>query len=222
MAVGDVYRAKVTAEGREGEWSMTFHYQELTSGSLSISTKALSQGLAEHLTPTLRACLSSEHEVSRYQVDKLGGTVVPNATFSLPPATRIGTQVGAALPASSPVVLKLLQSFFPAKSNGQVWMSGVPADAALGSVLIGAYSGGVLSVFLMQLAQNVPEPSAGEGLWRLVVLSRKFLEENPEDFEGASAVVEATGFDPRLGRMRSRGFGGRRRKKKEEEVPPPE
>jgi len=221
MAVDDIFRVRVTAEGREGEWLMTFHYQELTPSNLGIATKQLSESVAEHLTPELRACISSEHEVSRFQADKLSGTKIPNSTFSLIAASRPGTQLGAALPAHRPAVLKLFQSFFPQKSNGQVWMSGVPSNQVLGSVILDAYFTGVLGTFLLKLAANVPEVSAGEGLWRLVVLSRKHLIANPGDFVGAAAVVDATGADPRLGRMRSRRFGGRRRGPAPLNPPPP-
>ncbi len=211
MAVGDLLRCQIIAEGRESEWSMTFHYQELTPANQGLVTKQLSEGLAEHITPTLRACLSNEHQVSRVKVDKVSGTPSPNNTFSLPIALRVGTQAGGALPSNSPVSLSLFQSVFGQASNGRFWMSGVPSNQVLGSVLLDAYALGVLSAFLNQLAVNVSEVSGGEGLWRIGVFSRKFLAENPGDFEGAFAALVATGFDPRIGRMRSRRFGGRRR-----------
>lgn len=211
MAVGDVYRVKCTAEGREGEWCMTWHYQTLTEPSLNLSTKQLAESVAEHLTPTLVALLSSEHQVSRFQADKLSGTRLPNATFSLIPANRVGAQLGAALPAASAVQGKILQSLFPAGSNGHFWISGIPADKVVGSVLDGTYAVTEISNFIIQLFANVEEVSAGDGLWRLGVLSRKFLAANPGDYEGAFADAVVTGFDTRLGRMRSRRFGGRRR-----------
>ena len=223
MAVADVFRVKMSGEGREGEWCMTFHYQELTPANGGISTKQLSEGVADHLTEELRACLSNEHQVARWKVDKLSGTKTPNATFSLVEASRVGLQAGAALPAHRPAVVKLFQVLFPPKSDGQVWMSGIPGVQVNGSVMISAYLLGPMAAFLAKLNTNVPEPSAGEGLWRIVVLSRKFLLANPGDFAGAAADVASTGVDSRLGRMESRRFGGKRRKKivVEEEPPPP-
>jgi hypothetical protein len=201
---------------------MTWHYQTLTEPSLTLQTKALSEALAEHLTPTLRAMLSDEHQVSRFTVDKLGGTRIPNSTFSLLAANRVGTQVGAALPASAAIQGKLFQTLFTKRSNGHFWISGIPADKVVGSVLDGTYGITEVSNFMIALVANVAEVSAGDGLWRIGVLSRKFLIENPGDYQGALADVVLTGFDIRLGRMRSRRFGGRRRTKKEEEEEPPE
>jgi hypothetical protein len=218
MAVADVYRVKCTCEGREGEWHMTWHYQTLTEASLNIGTKQLSESVAEHLTPTLRAMLSSQHQVSRFTADKLSGTRHPNATFSLSAANRVGTQAGAALPAGQAIPGKLLQSVFPPGSNGHFHISGIPGDKVVGSVVDATYGITEVANFLIQLRANVEEVSSGDGLWRIGVLSRKYLLANPGDYEGAFADVELTGWDVRIGRMRSRRFGGRRRTKKPIEV----
>jgi hypothetical protein len=189
---------------------MTWHYQTLTEASLNIGTKQLSESVAEHLTPTLVAMLSKDHQVSRFQADKLSGTRHPNATFSLSPANRVGTQAGASLPAGQAIPGKLLQTHFPAASNGHFHISGIPQDKVVGSVVDGTYGITEVANFLIKLGNNVEEVSAGDGLWRIGVLSRKFLVENPGDYEGAFADVVITGWDVRIGRMRSRRFGGRR------------
>lgn len=90
MAVSDVFRVKMTGEGREGEWCMTFHYQTLTQPSLGIGTERLALSVSAILTPLLRACLSSSHAVARWSADKLSGTTVPGATHSEVPASRVG------------------------------------------------------------------------------------------------------------------------------------
>jgi hypothetical protein len=97
-------------------------------------------------------------------------------------------------------------------------MSGVAADDTLGNVALAGYTSSVIQTFAGDLLANVEEQS-GDGLWALMILSTKFLNENPGDYEGASADVIQVGFDPRVGMMRSRRYGGRRRKKT---VPPPE
>lgn len=218
MAVADLYRVKIKGEGREGEWQMNLHYQELTEPTSAPGPDALAEGAAEHFTGVIRAALSSTHQVSRFVVDKISGTKQPSANFSLVEASRVGTQTPLALPASSPVRFILLQVVFDQASNGQVFMSGVPADQVLGNVCLAAYTTGVIAAIQGDLLAEVEEDS-GDGLWRLVVFSRKFLLENPGDFEGATADVTAIGFDPRVGTMRSRRFGGRRRKKTV--IPPP-
>lgn len=211
MAVDDVFRTKCSVEGREGEWHMTWHHQELTPASLGIATAQLAEGLSDHISATLRACLSKDHQISRFQVDKLSGTKTPNSTFSPIEANRVGLELGEALPASSAVHCTIGQTLFDPASNGKFHLSGVPADQVTGSVLDAAYQLTPISNFLIQIHANVPEPSAGDGLWRLGVLSRKFLLANPGDYVGAFADAVTIGFSPRLGRMRSRGFGGRRR-----------
>jgi hypothetical protein len=117
--------------------------------------------------------------------------------------------------ANSPIVFRLLQSLFSPKSNGQVWMSGVPVDQTVGGTLLGAYSDGVVKDIRDNLIVDMEEQPSGAGLWRIVVLSQLFLETDPTNFAGASAPVEAASHDVNLGMMRSRQFGGRRR------LPPP-
>lgn len=218
MAVADVYRVKVKGEGREGEWQMNFHYRELTVPTADPGPDALALGVAEHLTGSLRACVSSSNQISRWDVDKLSGTKEPAASHALVAASRVGLRSAVALPASKPLRFLLLQAVFPSASNGQVFMSGVAADDTLGNVALAGYTSGPVQTFAGDLLANVEEDS-GDGLWGLIVLSRKFLIENPGDYEGASADVIQVGFDPRVGMMRSRRFGGRRRTKTI--IPPP-
>lgn len=222
MAVEDVYRVRMIAEGREGEWNMTFHYQELTEAENGLGTEALASACAISLTPVLVAAMSSSNQVSRWTCDKLGPPKVPGSTFSLLAASRVGLLSDKAMPANSPIVFQLLQTLFTPKSNGQVWMSGVPADKTVGGTMLAAYSDGVVKDIRDNLIVNVEEQPSGDGLWRLVVLSRLFLETDPTNFPGAAAVVVGATHDVNLGMMRSRGFGGRRRlPPKPEEEPPP-
>ncbi len=218
MAVADVYRVRVKGEGREGEWQMNFHYRELTVPTMAPGPDALAEGVNDHLTAELRACISSSHQVSRWDVDKLSVVREPAASFSAVAASRVGLRSAVALPASKPLRFLLLQSAFSSASNGQVFMSGVAADDTLGNVALAAYTSSVIQTFADTLITDVEE-SSGDGLWGLIVLSRKFLAANPGDYEGASADVVQIGFDPRVGTMRSRRFGGRRRTPAA--IPPP-
>lgn len=213
MAVADVYRVRMTAEGREGEWSITLHYQELTEPSLAPGPDALAEGVAEHLTGVISACLATSHQVSRWRVDKLSGTKAPAAHFSLAQSSRGGTNSPLSLPASVAMRFQIFQLVFDQASNGGFHLSGIPADQVLGNVAIAAYTTGVVAAFAGDLLAEVEEESGGDGLWRLGVLSRKFLLANPGDFAGAFADAVSIGFDARTGTMRSRRFGGRRRTK---------
>jgi hypothetical protein len=197
---------------------MNFHYRELTVPTQDPGPDALALGVAEHLTNAVRACISSSHQISRWDVDKVSGAKEPAASHSLIEASRVGLRTLLALPASKPIRLLLLQSVFSPASNGQVFLSGIPAVDVVGNVATSAYISGPIQSLTGDLLANVEEDS-GDGLWGLIVLSRKFLIENPGDYEGASADVIQVGVDPRVGMMRSRRFGGRRRTKTV--IPPP-
>jgi len=212
MAVDDIYRLKVTGEGREGEWCMTFHMQTLTDASLGLDSHRLAHAAATVWTPLFVACMSSAHSIARFKTDKIHGAVSPSAQHSLIPASRVGTLGALALPANSTMVIKIGQTLFDANRNGQVWMSGLNQDSVLGSVLTSAFRTGVVQTMLDGILANLPEQSAGAGLWRLVVLSRKHIKDNPGDILGAAADAVTTSVDARVGMMRSRSFGGRRRK----------
>lgn len=219
MAVADVFRCKMVGETREGEFSMNFHWQELTSASLAISTTALAEALSAALTPIIRAAIASTAIVNRWTADKLSGTKVPASSFSEASGSRVGTLGADALPANSPLKFNLGQALFSAKSNGRVWLSGIPTAQMLGSVIIPGYASGAVAAVSAALLADIAEVSAGDGLWRLVVLSRKFLLANPGDYAGAAADVLSVQADPRIAMMKSRTFGGKR--KNPAPVPPP-
>jgi hypothetical protein len=220
MAVNDVYRAKMIGEGREGEWQMTLHYKELTPAENGLATDVLALSLATSLTPVIRAALASSHQVSRWVVSKLGFPRAPASAFSLTSTNRVGLRGAKAHAASSPLVIQMQQEVFDAKSNGQVWLSGVPIDGTVSGTLLGTYNDGVVKDILDNLLVEVEEQPSGEGLWALVVLSQKYLDANPGDYNGATAPVLSLTNDPRLGMMRSRQFGGRKRVPKPEPPPP--
>lgn len=216
MAVDDVYRCKMIGEGREGEWCMTWHYKEATPAEFGLSTTQIALAAATTLTPVIRAALAASHQVSRFVVSKLGVPRVPATTFSLSSTNRVGLRGAKAHAASSPVVIQFLQVQFDSKRNGQVWLSGIPIDGTVAGTLLALYSDTEIKNVRDNLIVDLEEQPSGAGLWKLVVLSPLFLVQNPGDFSGAAAPVVGASHDPRLGMMRSRGFGGRRRKKKEE------
>ena len=211
MAVDDVFRVRMIGETREGEFSLNMHYQELTAASLAISSEALAEALSDQLTPEVIACMATSASVSRWVVDKLSGTRHPGSTFSEVAASRVGTFGPNALPANTAIKFNFGQILFAAKSNGRVWLSGIPTTGVLGSVVTAAYRDGVIASLAAALLTNITEVSAGDGLWRLVVVSQKWLDANPGDYVGAAADVVTVQADPRVAMMRSRTFGGRRR-----------
>ncbi len=213
MAVEDIYRMQVIGEGREGEWSMTFHMQTLTEPTLGLDTDRLAVSASVKWTPLFTACMSADHQISRFKVDKIHDERSPGSFHSEVPAVREGDNAGVALPANTTMVIKIGQILFPPKHNGQVWMSGLTHLSVLGSVLTVAFRDGVVQTMLDGILENLDEDSAGDGLWRLVVLSRKHLVLNPGDFVGAAADAITTSVDARVGMMRSRSFGGRRKAK---------
>lgn len=215
MAVDDVYSCKIIGEGREGEWTMNLHYREITPPSESYPTEALATSLTLLFTPVIRAALSASHQVSRFEVHKVSGVKQVASKFSLSITNRVGMRGASAVPANSPVILNLVQEKFPSKHNGVVWMSGVPVDGVLGSNLTALYADTEIKAITDLLVLDVDEQPSGDGIWRLIVLSRKWLVLNPGDYVGASADVVEAAHDVTLGMQRGRGFGGRRRIKPE-------
>ena len=170
----------------------------------------------------IRAALAASHQVSRWVVTKLGFPRVPAAAFSLTGSNRVGLRGSNAHAASSPLVIQLQQEVFDPKSNGQIWLSGIPIDGTVAGTLLQTYNDTVVKDILDNLLVELEEQPSGEGLWSLVVLSQKYLDANPGEYLEAAAPCVSLTNDPRLGMMRSRQFGGRKRVPAPLPEPPPE
>lgn len=202
MAVSDVYSAHVDLEMPSGSASLNYHYQETTPPSSTDGPDGLAQGIMADLVPDLRNILSVQTWVTQVRVYKKAVIKETPAHETLNDGA--GLSPGNALPAQFAAKIALLQTFFPSSSNGMVWIPGIDEANVTVSLLDPAYRDVTIKAYTDKLLLDVVEPAAGDGRWRLVVVSRKFLVANPGDWVGASADVTGINRLPLVGRQRRR------------------
>ncbi len=202
MAVGDVYSARIDMEMPSGPASMNFHYQETTEPSSLTGPQGLAVGIVTDQFGLIANAISNQCAVTACQVyKKSGNREVPyQATL----VDGVGNENSEALPALNGVRINLLQSFFSARSNGLVWLPGVPRNEVTTSVVDQAFIAANIVPWTTAMLAGVSEPAAGDGRWRLIVISRRFLQLNPNDWEGAAADVTEITVNPIIGRQRRR------------------
>lgn len=209
MAVSDVYSVRYDLEMPSGAASLNFHYQETTPPSSAAATVGLADGVMAQLGGLFRAILSAQCWLTAVQVYKLYDSKQSPAAANI--NDGVGQSPGNALPAQFAAKIGLQQSFFPSNRNGLVWIPGIDEDRVSISQLDAEYRDGPIKAWADQLLLDVTEPAAGDGRWRLIVLSRAWLVLNPGDYPGASAdVVGITRFllTGRQRRRRTKVRGG--------------
>lgn len=202
MAVSDVYSAHFHMEMPSGPASVNFHFQETTEPSSTDGPDGVAGACMTQLVPLLRGIISAQCYVTMVRVYKRYLTTVAPAAASI--ANGVGLSPGNALPAQFAAKLGLQQVFFPQESNGMVWIPGLDEDRVTVSQLDSSYRTGPIQAFADQLLSDLEEPAAGDGRWRLIVLSRKWLAANPGDYPGASADVTGINKFLLVGRQKRR------------------
>jgi len=201
MAVSDVYSLTVELELPDKEATVNFHYQELTPPEIGdAATTNLAEGWMQTLgVNEMRGLLSNDVAVTGVKVYKLSGTPEPPgyATDRNP-----GANVGVPLPANNGLRVGIVQGFFPSNRNGLVWIPGVRELDCNGNSFTSAFMNGAVTAFTVALGVNLVGPDSG--LWRLGVLSRKFVDDNPGDYIGAFADAIAATASPIVGTQKRR------------------
>lgn len=202
MAVADVYHARLDFEMPSGPASVNLHYQETTPPSSLDGPDALAQGIVTQQQAAIQAMLSADCAFSAVQVYKKAvlKELPAFATFT----DGVGGIAGVALPAQNGLKIGLLQTFWPSRSNGMIWFPGVPRSRVTTSIADTAYLNTEVKAWTDLLVQEVAEPAAGDGRFRLVVVSRKHLVANPGDWVGAAADVTGITRFPIIGRQKRR------------------
>ena len=203
MAVGDVYSLQVQMEGFDSPGSVNFHYQEVTpsdSGDRETFALARAWNDSQLLTDMLGLLANPDVAVTGVYVLKRSGTPVEPGYFT---DRRPGGNSGPALPFNNGLRVNLGQSFFPANRNGLVWIPGVRELDCNGNQFTAAFMAGSVATFVASLL-NLIEETPNLGQWRLGVLSRKHLVDNPGDFAGAFADVTSASASPIVGSQRRR------------------
>lgn len=203
MAVGDVYAAHWRINSRTQATSLNLHYQELNPSDSGLNeTESLAEALMNSLiTSRLQSALSDDGVyVGGVNVYKKSGNVVAPAFAT---DHRPGTAVGAAAPMNNALRILLGQAVFPSNRNGLVWLAGMREDDMAGNQFTQAYISGPATDLANELV-NVLLETPNDGQWRLGVLSRKHLIDNPGDYAGAFADVLSASASPIVGSQRRR------------------
>jgi hypothetical protein len=202
MAVSDVFSARFELQMPGGPASLNMHFQETTAPSSLDETDALAGGLMAQVVPLLRDVMASDTKFTQLNVYKLGPNKVPPASYTI--ASGAGQSSGNSLPAQFAAKLQLGQIFFDSVSNGMIWVPGIDEERVTVSLIDAEYLNGAIKDFADELLEDIVEPAAGDGRYRLVVLSRKFLIANPGDYAGAAADVVSISRLPLIGRQKRR------------------
>jgi hypothetical protein len=202
MAVSDVYAVCFDLEMPSGPASINMHYQELTAPSSTDGPDGVAGGLMADLVPLLRLIMSADTKFVQLRAYKKNGDKETPASLTIADGT--GLSGGDAMPAQFGAKLVLAQTFFDSVSNGMIWVPGIDEERVTVSLIDAEYLNGPIKNFADQLLVQVEEPAAGDGRWRLVVVSQKFLDLNPGDYVGASADVTGISRLPLVGRQRRR------------------
>lgn len=209
MTVADIYSATIDLEMPSGPASINLHYQETTPPDTMDGPDALAGGIMDDLVPLLRLIVSAECWVTAVRVYKKVVLKEPPGHATI--TNGVGLSGGDAMPAQFGIKLGLAQVLFENSSNGMIWIPGIDQSRVTVSLLDSEYLNGPIDGFAQELLDDVEEPSAGVGEFRLVVISRKFLLANPGDWIGAAADVVGINKFPLIGRQtrrRTRVIGG--------------
>jgi len=210
--VGDVYALQVKLETREKQATLNFHYLELTPPDDSLDTEALAAAWDFANRSSLTGMLSEECRYIGVNVYRRYTKGSARGQYRPPGGAVPGAIAGDSLPASCAIVMKLGQTLFSPESDGQVWIPGIPESVADSTVVSQAHLDGAVQAFIDTLLPNLPEVSPGTGVFRISVLSRKWLDDNPGDWPGATADVVTIGAKATIGTNRLRAQFFRRKK----------
>ncbi|MDH5642973.1 MAG: hypothetical protein OEY63_02140 [Gemmatimonadota bacterium] len=118
---------------------------------------------------------------------------------------QVGVRPGPGLPSNSCLNFALNQSTFPVKSNGRIYLPGVPEQDTTVGVIDAAYQSGPVQALADGLVATVNAVS-GPATWALGVISQKILNAAPpaKDWPGAFAFVDSISVNPIIAIQRRR------------------
>ena len=212
MATGDVWRLVQRIESEEGDHSINLHYQVTTDPTLGADGDRLCVSFWKQVATTFRDAITGRSTVRETRAYKLASPAMTPGWYPGVVAAQEGTQGGEPLPAGNSVGFNLGQVLFPAESNGRVWLPGIPIAGAVGRAIETTFYNTEIAAISLALLTDIVEDSSGDGVWRLVVLSRKELALNPSKPDDASGDVVSVVASPRLGQQLRRAFDYRKRK----------
>lgn len=202
--IGDIFSVTVNIGCPQSAASFICWYREtVTKDSFTFATEGLAEAFEARLDTPLRNIMADDFNVPSFTCRKHFQLQEPK--FRLPNEVQAGQRPGPGLPANNALVVSLAQGTFPAKSNGRIFIPGLAeADTDVG--IIDAAMQILVELFTDALLPPLNEPSPGNGVWELGVISQKVLRvpDAPPDWPGAFAPVTAISTSPIIQTQRRR------------------
>jgi len=202
--INDIYSARINMQFPSGAGGFTFWYRETVQwDQADFGTQALAEAWNLSVLPSLRAIVADDFSIPSIVVRKHWSN--PEPKYIEQPLAGVGLRPGPALPANNAVVISIAQGTFPSKSNGRVYVPGVPEpDTTLGTIDAGYAA--LVQTLLTVLIAGIDEESPGNGHWELGVLSRLILEEGegPPDWVNSFGAAQSLSASPIIKTQRRR------------------
>jgi len=204
MATDDVFLADFSIEDPSGASTFGLAFQQQIDSSPSVvETDDLAEVLESELSDLIRNMISVEFWHPAIRVRKVSGNPVPMSERMV--GANVGLAAGAGLPSNCALNLGLIQAKFSQKSNGRIFIAGVPEGNTTIGIVKPGYSDGPWKAFADRLPLAFDSIS-DTGRWFAGVISAKVLNAAPpaKDWEGAFAFITDSIRNPALAIQRRR------------------
>jgi hypothetical protein len=207
MALNDILRISWFYELPTSAASFSVYYHEKTGSSgADLTTEKLGDAAFTHFGTTIIDMLSSDCSQPSIQTERV--FPISEAKHIINNAVQIGVIAGPSLPNNNSIVVNLSQATLPAKHNGSVRIPGIPESKTSIGNLLQAYYDTEIAAFSAKLVQDIPELSAGTGVWEPLVISAQIRDipvpPAPKDWAGAKLPVTGVVASPIIGILRKR------------------
>lgn len=205
MAADDIFRVEVNLEAPSGRASFGVYYRETVPNTgPTTDTETLADSFDLAISQTIINLLSDDWKYPSFIVSKQ--VLNPVEKFIFNRAVQAGDITGPSLPANNAALFALHQSTFGARSDGRIFVPGIPESATAVGVLTAAHLTTVIDAFASALVQILAEVSAGAGRWEPGVISAKVRDVAlpAKDWDGAFAPIDSITPSPIIATQRRR------------------
>lgn len=207
MALNEIYRVTNHYELPTSAASWSIYYREKVAGSTGfIGTERLGDAWFVHFGTTIVDMLSGDCSHPQTVTERVWED--GEAKHKVNHAAQIGVIPGPSLPNNNAVSISLAQSTLPPKHNGSLFLPGIPESQTNVGNVSQTYFDTELAAFLIKLVLDVPELSAGTGVWEPIVISAQIRDlpvpPIPKDWPGAVLPITSVMANPRIGILRKR------------------
>jgi len=202
--IDDIFSAQIHFEDPSGASSTRLYYQQTANNTAgALDCRILAEALEAALAGDLVAALSDDFWFTGITVRKVYDDPEPKWLVTGNP--QQGLRPGPGLPSNNCINLALNQGTFPVRSNGRMFLPGIPeADTNVG-VLASAYQAAQVTDLADTLASQVVALS-DTGTWDPGIISQKVLNLTPplKDWAGAFAFITSISVNPIIAIQRRR------------------